>query len=107
MKGQQIDYSRGRGLGGSTAINFSCWIVGADEDFNEWAKKVGDETWKWANVKERLKKLETYHVEVPEENRKYLDAKQEGKFPVLDKARGKLLMRGRAWNEWSVTSQLC
>ena len=24
LKGQQIDYSRGKGLGGSTAINFSC-----------------------------------------------------------------------------------
>jgi choline dehydrogenase-like flavoprotein len=35
LKGQEIDYSRGKGLGGSTAINFSCWVVGADEDFNE------------------------------------------------------------------------
>lgn len=32
LKGQQIDYSRGKGLGGSTAINFSCWVVGPDED---------------------------------------------------------------------------
>jgi choline dehydrogenase-like flavoprotein len=44
LKGQQIDYSRGKGLGGSTAINFSCWVIGADEDFNEWARKVGDDT---------------------------------------------------------------
>ena len=35
LKGQQIDYSRGKGLGGSTAINFSCWVIGADEDYNE------------------------------------------------------------------------
>lgn len=45
LKGQQIDYSRGKGLGGSTSINFSCWVVGADEDYNEWARKVGDEAW--------------------------------------------------------------
>jgi choline dehydrogenase-like flavoprotein len=35
LKGQQIDYSRGKGLGGSTAINFACWLVGADDDYNE------------------------------------------------------------------------
>lgn len=35
LKGQQIDYSRGKGLGGSTAINFSCWVIGADDDYNE------------------------------------------------------------------------
>ena len=31
LKSQEIDYSRGKGLGGSTAINFSCWVIGADE----------------------------------------------------------------------------
>ncbi|TVY48290.1 Alcohol dehydrogenase [acceptor] [Lachnellula occidentalis] len=77
LKGQKIDYSRGKGLGGSTAINFSCWIVGADEDYDEWARKVGDEDWEWKNVKERMKKIETYHVEVPEEHRKFIDPKQE------------------------------
>jgi len=59
LKGQQVDYSRGKGLGGSTAINFSCWVVGADEDFEEWARKVGDEDWGWERVKKRLKKIES------------------------------------------------
>ncbi|KAF8858139.1 alcohol oxidase [Acephala macrosclerotiorum] len=77
LKGQQIDYSRGKGLGGSTAINFSCWVIGADEDFNEWARKVGDEAWNWKNVKQRFKKIESYHVEVPEEHRKYVNPKAE------------------------------
>lgn len=45
LKGQQIDYSRGKGLGGSTSINFSCWVVGPDEDYNEWARRVGDDAW--------------------------------------------------------------
>ena len=35
LKGQTIDYSRGRGLGGSTAINFCGWVVGAREDYDE------------------------------------------------------------------------
>ncbi|KAE8443347.1 hypothetical protein EG329_001990 [Mollisiaceae sp. DMI_Dod_QoI] len=77
LKGQQIDYSRGKGLGGSTAINFSCWVIGADEDFNEWARKVDDDTWNWKNVKQRFKKIESYHVEVPEEDRKYVNPKAE------------------------------
>ncbi|PMD48672.1 GMC oxidoreductase [Hyaloscypha variabilis F] len=76
LKGQQIDYSRGKGLGGSTAINFSCWVIGADEDYNEWATKVGDDTWSWTNVKERLKKIENYHVDIPEEGRKYISPKE-------------------------------
>ena len=44
LKGQQIDYSKGKWLGGSTAIKISCWVIGADEYFNEWARKVGDDT---------------------------------------------------------------
>ncbi|KAI9050741.1 hypothetical protein LZ554_004861 [Drepanopeziza brunnea f. sp. 'monogermtubi'] len=75
--GQEIDYSRGKGLGGSTAINFSCWLIGADEDFNEWARIVGDDAWTWKNVKERFKKIENYHVEIPSEHRKYINPKAE------------------------------
>lgn len=95
LKGQEIDYSRGKGLGGSTAINFSYWVVGADEDFNEcvlhllpfilaletnrarWARKVGDDAWTWKNVKQRFKKIESYHVEIPEEHKKYINSKSE------------------------------
>lgn len=54
--------------------------MGADEDFDEWARKVGDEDWRWESVKERIKKIETYHVEVPEEHKKYINPKLEGKF---------------------------
>lgn len=80
LNDQQIDYSRGKGLGGSTAINFSCWIVGADEDFNEWSRRIDDKTWEWSQVKERIKKIESLHVQVPEEYRKYINPKPEGTF---------------------------
>jgi hypothetical protein len=63
--------------------------VGADEDFNEWARKVGDEDWEWGRVKERIKRIETYHVEVPEEHRKFIDAKPAGMF-VYEEREGKL-----------------
>ncbi|KAK2626971.1 hypothetical protein QTJ16_004146 [Diplocarpon rosae] len=77
LQGQEIDYSRGKGLGGSTAINFSCWIIGADDDFDEWARQVGDDAWRWKDVKERLKKIESYHVDIPVEHKKYVDPKAE------------------------------
>ncbi|PMD17612.1 GMC oxidoreductase [Hyaloscypha hepaticicola] len=93
LKGQQIDYSRGKGLGGSTAINFSCWhppnhrshtdpqswivwVIGADQDYNEWARKVDDETWAWKSMKGRFKKIENYHVDIPQEGRRYISPKE-------------------------------
>jgi choline dehydrogenase-like flavoprotein len=78
LRGQQIDYSRGKGLGGGTAINFSCWVVGADEDFNEWARLVGDETWSWRNVKERFKKITSHHVNIAEEHKEFVNPAIEG-----------------------------
>lgn len=77
-KNREIDYSRGKGLGGSSAINFSCWVIGADEDFNEWAKKVEDDAWNWQNVKQRFKKIESYHTEVPTDVQKWLAPIPEG-----------------------------
>lgn len=37
-----IDYSRGRGLGGSSAINFGVFTVGSRDDYDEWARLVDD-----------------------------------------------------------------
>jgi choline dehydrogenase-like flavoprotein len=37
---QIIDYSRGRGIGGSSAINFGIWTVGAKDDYDQWARLV-------------------------------------------------------------------
>jgi choline dehydrogenase-like flavoprotein len=79
LKSQEIDYSRGKGLGGSTAINFSCWVIGPSDDFDEWAEKVGDDAWSWKNVKQRFGKIEGYHVEVPE-GHGFVKPRVEGKF---------------------------
>ncbi|TEY56256.1 hypothetical protein BOTCAL_0227g00010 [Botryotinia calthae] len=77
LGGQQIDYSRGKGIGGSTAKNFSCWVIGGAEDFNAWAEKVDDDAWSWAHVKERLKKIEHYHDKVPDQYREFVNPKPE------------------------------
>jgi hypothetical protein len=41
---------------------------------------VGDDTWAWTNVKERFKKIEHYHVEIPEEGKKYISPKEAGEY---------------------------
>ena len=85
-KGRTIDYSRGKGLGGSSAINFGCYDIGPKDDFEEWAKLVGDDTWRWDRSLQRYKSLETYHAEVPPHLEKYLkpDPAHHGDKGFLD-----------------------
>jgi choline dehydrogenase-like flavoprotein len=63
--GRELDYSRGRGLGGSSAINFGVFSIGARDDYEEWARIVGDDAFRWAPVQERLKRLENFHSNLP------------------------------------------
>jgi choline dehydrogenase-like flavoprotein len=78
LRGQTVDYSRGKGLGGSTAINFCGWVVGPQDDYNEWARLVGDDSFKWENAKRLLKKVERVHPEVPEGFENYIRPRIEG-----------------------------
>ncbi|KAL9012166.1 MAG: hypothetical protein Q9173_003047 [Seirophora scorigena] len=54
---REIDYSRGKGLGGSTAINFCVYTRGPEADYDHWADVVADDTWRWKNVLQRFKKV--------------------------------------------------
>ncbi|KAK7907983.1 FAD/NAD(P)-binding protein [Apiospora marii] len=65
VRGQKIDYARGKGLGGSTAINFCGWVVGSSEDYDEWARLVGDDSFGWKNVRRCLQRIENFHNDVP------------------------------------------
>jgi choline dehydrogenase-like flavoprotein len=73
--GRELDYSRGKGLGGSSAINFGVYSVGARDDYNEWASAVGDDTFGWKEMQTRFKNLETFNggVTLPE-NKKYANS---------------------------------
>lgn len=66
LRDRTIVYPRGRGLGGSSANNFSSWVRGPACDWDAWAAEVGDEWWEWVNVVEYMKKLEDFRAEVPE-----------------------------------------
>lgn len=66
--GRQLDYSRGKGLGGGSSINFGVYTVGARDDYDLWAAEVDDETFSWDKMQTRFKKLETFAgtMDIPE-----------------------------------------
>lgn len=83
---REIDYSRGKGLGGSTAINFGVYTRGARDDYEEWARIVEDEAFRWDAIKDRFKSLEDFRSSLPENvDKKYAapDPEQHGKSGPL------------------------
>ena len=66
-----LDYSRGKGLGGSTTINICVYTVGNEEDFNRWAEIVSDDAFSWDSAVKRRKEIESYSQDVPDDLRKY------------------------------------
>ncbi|KAG7097831.1 hypothetical protein E1B28_005149 [Marasmius oreades] len=46
--GNQYDWNRGKSLGGSSAMNFSCWTLPAEQDINAW-ERLGNKGWNWEN----------------------------------------------------------
>ncbi|KAH7196495.1 uncharacterized protein B0J16DRAFT_326053 [Fusarium flagelliforme] len=75
---RELDYSRGKGLGGSSAINFGVYSVGARDDYEEWARIVGDDAFAWNKIQKRFKSLETFHGALPEGiDKKYAAPKNE------------------------------
>lgn len=75
---RELDYSRGKGLGGSSAVNFGVYSVGARDDYDEWARIVGDDAFRWDKIQPRFKSLETFHGDLPPGiDRKYAAPKPE------------------------------
>ena len=75
---QELPYDRGRGLGGSSTINFGLYTVGAKDDYDQWAALVEDDDFSWRKMQPRLKCLETFHPEVPKGTpSKFVNARAE------------------------------
>lgn len=52
--------TRGKVLGGSTALNYYTWVRGSAATFNDW-EEFGGSTWNWENTKDYFNKSTTYH----------------------------------------------
>jgi choline dehydrogenase-like flavoprotein len=68
---REIDYSRGKGLGGSTRINFATYTIGPKDDYDHWADLVEDDFFGWEKVQKRFVGFESFDLNVPERNRPY------------------------------------
>jgi choline dehydrogenase-like flavoprotein len=60
LDGRTIPYTRGKGLGGSSILNFAVYLYGSSEDYNLWSDLVDDESWKWESVKKSFQAIENY-----------------------------------------------
>jgi choline dehydrogenase len=57
MKGREIEYPRGKVVGGSSAVNATIALRGVPADYDEWAS-LGNPEWAWASVLPYFRKLE-------------------------------------------------
>jgi len=57
--GRILDLERGKGLGGSSCLNYNMWVRGAPEDFDRWNKEYGcGEEWSYAGVLPHFEAIE-------------------------------------------------
>eukprot|EP01126_Amoeba_proteus_P010457 TRINITY_DN14074_c0_g2_i4.p1 TRINITY_DN14074_c0_g2~~TRINITY_DN14074_c0_g2_i4.p1 ORF type:complete len:555 (+),score=88.55 TRINITY_DN14074_c0_g2_i4:85-1749(+) len=60
LNNRSLLHPRGRGLGGSSAINAMVFIRGSSYDYDQkWVKQAGCEGWEWNTVLSTFKKLES------------------------------------------------
>jgi choline dehydrogenase-like flavoprotein len=60
-KSKAETWQRGRGLGGSSAINGMIYVRGQPEDYEHWREEAGDE-WGWAKMKQAFRSIEDHEL---------------------------------------------
>jgi len=56
--GREIDWPRGKVIGGSSSINAMIWVWGHATDFDQWAE-AGNHAWDYAHLKPLFQSIET------------------------------------------------
>ncbi len=57
VRGREVNFPRGRVVGGSSAVNTTIALRGVPEDYNEWAE-LGNTEWSWNKVLPAFNRLE-------------------------------------------------
>lgn len=63
LNNRTIPYTRGKGLGGSSILNFAVYLYGSEEDYNRWADLVDDDSWRWEQTKKSFQAIEEYEFQ--------------------------------------------
>ncbi|KAI0089317.1 hypothetical protein BDY19DRAFT_945207 [Irpex rosettiformis] len=84
---RSVHLARGRGLGGSSGMNFNVWQRPPSDELDDW-ERLGNPGWNWANVHKYIKKAEGF-VEPPAATQDILnipcknwDVGREGPLPI-------------------------
>ncbi|MFI9818290.1 GMC family oxidoreductase [Saccharothrix variisporea] len=59
LNGRTVPWPRGKGLGGSSTINFQMWVPGHRQDFEPWVEAAGDD-WSWEAVAPYFRRTEAW-----------------------------------------------
>ena len=91
-------YIRGRGVGGSSAINAMVGLYGEPDDYDEWERVYGCSGWGWADVRPIFEHLSgNLHSALPAEigpvNRAFLDGSSDAQLAMLTRT-----IDGRRWS---------
>ncbi|KAF8311471.1 hypothetical protein DL93DRAFT_2157199 [Clavulina sp. PMI_390] len=71
--GRPLEVNRGRGLGGTSAINFMTFQKPQASDINAW-EKLGSPGWNWARYDAAVKRVETLvHLTIPSSQQGHAD----------------------------------
>ncbi|KDQ55045.1 GMC oxidoreductase [Jaapia argillacea MUCL 33604] len=65
--GNQFIWPRGKGLGGSSAINFLNWTMPPSDEIDDW-ERLGNPGWNWVNHRRYIKRAEKF-VYPPDDER--------------------------------------
>ena len=61
LNGRTLRYPRGKTLGGCSSINGMIYMRGQARDYDGWAQRMGDASWRWDNCLPYFKKHEDYY----------------------------------------------